>query len=101
VSVSLSGRLLAGFGRAWVMNALLWLAVLGSAVAVVYVSHLCRQLYTELSLLERETNGLQVEWGRYLLEQSAWASPSRVEQLARTRLDMVVPQADDIVMVQQ
>ena len=80
---------------------ILWVLVLVSAVSVVYVSHLCRQLYGELSLLEREKNGLQVEWGRYLLEQSSWASLSHIEQLAISRLDMRVPAPDEIVMVRQ
>ncbi|MCB1667697.1 MAG: cell division protein FtsL [Porticoccaceae bacterium] len=79
----------------------LWVGVLLSSVAVIYTSHLCRQLYADLSLLEREKNSLQVEWGRYLLEQSSWASLSRVEQVAVTKLNMQVPEPDDIVMVQR
>lgn len=76
-----------------------WVAVICSALAVVYVSHLCRQLYSELSGLEQEANTLQVEWGRYLLEQSSWASLSRIEQLAKSRLHMRVPGAEEIVVV--
>lgn len=79
----------------------LWAMVLLSSVAVIYVSHLCRQLYSDLSLLERDRNGLQVEWGRYLLEKSSWASLSRIEQLATSRLNMRVPASDEIVMVRQ
>ena len=79
----------------------LWVAVLASSVAVIYVSHLCRQLYSELSLLEREKNGLQVEWGRYLLEQSSWASLSRIEHLATTKLGMRVPASDEITIVRK
>lgn len=78
---------------------ILWVVVILSAVAVVYTSHLCRQLYSELSLLERKENALQVEWGRYLLEQSSWASLSRVEHLAVTKLNMHVPAPDEIVIV--
>ncbi len=81
--------------------AVLWCLVLASAVAVVYSSHLCRQLYSQLSLLEREKNSLQVEWGKYLIEQNSLASLSRVEQLASGRLKMRLPEADEIVMVQQ
>ncbi len=81
------------------MLPVVWLAVIMSAISVVYVSHLCRELYSELSSLEQEANALQVEWGRYLLEQSSWASLSRVEQLAESRLDMRVPRAEEIVVV--
>ncbi len=79
----------------------LWCLVLGSAMAVVYSSHLCRQLYSQLSLLEREKNSLQIEWSKYLIEQNSLASLSRVEQLAADKLGMRVPEAGEIVMVQQ
>jgi cell division protein FtsL len=78
---------------------LLWLGVILSALSVVYVSHLCRQLYNELAKLEQQANALQVEWGRYLLEQSSWASLSRVEQLAKSQLQMRVPEPSEIVIV--
>ena len=79
----------------------LWATVISSSVAVIYTSHLCRQLYSELALLEREKNGLQVEWGRYLLEQSSWASLSRIEQLATSKLNMHVPAPDEIIIVRK
>ena len=78
---------------------LLWLALVLSALSVIYVSHLCRQLYNELAKLEQEANALQVEWGRYLLEQSSWSSLSRVEQLAKSQLQMRVPEPSEIVIV--
>lgn len=81
------------------MLPMMWLAVILSALSVVYVSHLCRQLYNDLSQLEQEANAFQVEWGRYLLEQSSWASLSRIEQLAKTRLEMRVPGAEEIIVI--
>ena len=47
----------------------LWMLVMISALAVVYTSHVCRQLYTELARLQQTENNLQVIWGQYLLEQ--------------------------------
>lgn len=84
----------------WLLFAV-WVTVICSALSVVYVSHLCRQLHNELSRLEQEENTLQVEWGRYLLEQSSWASLSRIEQLAKSRLHMRVPDTEEIVVVRQ
>ncbi|MDX2465365.1 MAG: cell division protein FtsL [Porticoccus sp.] len=78
---------------------IMWVAVICSALSVIYVSHLCRQLYSDLSKLEQESNSLQVEWGRYLLEQSSWASLSRIEQLAKDQLEMRVPGAEEIVVI--
>lgn len=84
----------------WLLFAV-WMTVICSALSVVYVSHLCRQLHSELSRLEQEENTLQVEWGRYLLEQSSWASLSRIEQLAKSHLHMRVPNTEEIVVVRQ
>lgn len=83
--------------RRWLLA--LWLLVLASAVAVVYTSHQSRQLYGELSQLQREENRLQVEWGQYLLEESSWASLGRIERIAKDELDMHVPAIEDVVMV--
>lgn len=83
--------------KRWLL--VLWLLVLASAVAVVYTSHQSRQLYGELSQLQREENRLQVEWGQYLLEESSWASLERIERIAKNELDMHVPAIEDVVMV--
>jgi cell division protein FtsL len=77
----------------------LWFAVMLSGIAVAYSSHLCRQMYGELTLLQREENHLQVEWGQYLLEQSSWGALGRIEHLAKTKLAMHIPEAHEIVMV--
>lgn len=78
---------------------LLWLAVVVSAVAVAHYSHLCREQYAQLTAMEREANQLQVDYGRYLLEQSAWGSLQRVESIATEQLAMGTPRVDEIVMV--
>lgn len=77
----------------------LWVAVIASAVAITYFSHLCREQYTQLTALQREANELQVQYGRYLLEQSAWGSLQRVESMAVSKLGMRTPKVDEIVMV--
>lgn len=84
--------------RRWLLA--LWLLVLVSATAVVYVSHLCRQLYAELSALQQRENRLQVEWGQYLLEQSTLASLQRVEKIASEELGMRVPEIGEVIMVE-
>ena len=51
--------------------------------------------------MQREENQLQVEYGRYLLEQSAVGSLQRVEGMAADDLNMRSPKASEIVMVKQ
>ena len=79
----------------------LWITVLVSAMAVAYVSHVCRQKYDQLTALEREKNQLQVAYGKYLLEQSAWGSLQRIETMAKEGLDMHSPQPQEIIMVKR
>lgn len=75
------------------------LAVLVSAIAVVYIKHSGRSEFVELQKLEQQRDNLNEEWGRLLLEESTWAGPGRVEQQARVRLKMIVPTADMTVVI--
>ena len=78
----------------------LWALVMLSALTVIYVSHSCRLLFTELAQLQQRENNLQVVWGQYLLEQSSLANLSRIETKAVTELSMQVPAIKDVIMVQ-
>jgi len=77
----------------------LLIAVIGSAMAVVYSKHNSRIEFVALQKLEHKRDALNEEWGRLLLEQSTWASPGRVEQQARLRLNMIVPTAAMTVVI--
>jgi len=85
--------------RKWLVGSLLLLSVLGSAVAVINVSHINRQLFSTYQGLLNMRDEMEVEWGQLLLEHSALAAHARVEQLAIKKLGMRVPEADEIVMV--
>jgi len=73
--------------------------VIVSAVAVIYSKHMSRNEFIQLQRSEKQRDLLNEEWGRLLLEQSTWGSPSRVEQEARLRLQMIVPRADMTVVI--
>ncbi len=75
--------------------------VIVSAVGVIYSKHLNRNEFIQLQKLEKQRDRLNEEWGRLLLEQSTWGSPSRVEQQARSRLNMIVPSADMTVVIKR
>lgn len=79
--------------------ALLLAACLGSALAVIATSHLTRDQYARLQQLEREQQQLQTEWGQLLLEESAWSSPARIERLAQERLEMRLPDIDEVEVI--
>lgn len=77
----------------------LTLAVIASAVAVIASKHQSRRLFVELQQLERERDRLEVQWGRLRLEQGAWSTHGRIEQVARERLDLRLPGAEKIIIV--
>ena len=78
---------------------LLWILMVFTGLCVVFVSHQCRLLYSELALLERDKNRLEVEWGQYLLEESSMASLHRVETVSQRKLGMRAPILGQIVVV--
>lgn len=77
----------------------LGLALLGSAFLVVHAKHHSRQHFVELEALKARRDALDIEWNRLLLEQATWATPTRIERVARDRLRMRLPPADQIVIV--
>jgi cell division protein FtsL len=80
---------------------LLWLAVLGSAMQVIYARHKARDLFVHLEQLNAERDSLEIEWGRLQLEQSYWSSHAFVERVANAKLQMSLPQTRDVRIVRQ
>lgn len=72
---------------------------IASAVAVVMARHRHRQLFVELNRLEKARDELNVEFSRLQLEQATWAESTLIDRTARERLGMVLPKADEIVVV--
>ncbi len=85
----------------WSVVVLLVLAIMGSSLAVIYSKHQSRKLFVELQGLEKEIDELNIDWGRLQLEQSAWSSHGRIEKVARTRLKMKLPDADEVLYIKQ
>jgi cell division protein FtsL len=82
-----------------VLVALLALANVISAVGVVHARHRHRQLFVDLTKLEKARDELNIEFGRLQLEQATWAESNRIDQIARSRLGMKFPETGDIVVV--
>ncbi|MBE2211534.1 MAG: cell division protein FtsL [Xanthomonadaceae bacterium] len=72
---------------------------IASAVGVVVARHKHRQLFVELNGLEKARDELNVEFSRLQLEQATWAESTLIDRTARERLGMVLPKADEIVVV--
>jgi len=78
-------------GSVFALNGVLLALVLASSFATIYTTHACRDLYTQLQVLESSQWYLQEDYGRLLLEQSTQASHYRVEKVARGELGMTAP----------
>lgn len=83
--------------RAFAMG--LVLAVVASALLVVYAVHRNRVQFVALQQAQEQRDELNVEWGQLQLEESAWGTQARVEQVARARLNMRMPRQEEIVVV--
>jgi len=85
--------------RAPWFSAALALAVIVSAVGVIYTAHRSRELFRTLEQARREQNDIQIEWRQLLLERSTLSSHARVEQIAGEQLQMTLPQIETPVTV--
>jgi cell division protein FtsL len=70
------------------LNLVLLLAVLVSAVYLVSVQYDSRRLFAELDKARGESKRLATEFDRLQVEKRAQATPSRVERIAREKLEM-------------
>ncbi|WP_414655945.1 cell division protein FtsL [Frateuria sp.] len=80
---------------------LLLLAVLVSAIGVVWTRHESRVLFVELTRLQNQRDELNIEYGRLELEQATWAEPRRIDEEARAKLGMVTPRPQDVQLVRR
>ncbi len=80
---------------------LIYLAVIGSALAVVISSHKNRDLLIVHEELIQQKDALDVEWRHLVIEQNALAEHNRIERRASHKLGMYRPQSDDVVMIRE
>jgi cell division protein FtsL len=74
-------------------------AVVASGIWIVDAEHRSRQLFVAAEEQARELDRLQVDWGRLQIEQSTYATPSRIETLAQRRLRLTEPDDEALVVV--
>ena len=71
--------------------------ILGSALQLVLLRHESKELTRELQTLKKQEDTLERSWSQLLLEQGTQNAHTRVEKLARDKLRMTVPAANEIV----
>jgi cell division protein FtsL len=83
----------------YLLLGVLVLANVATALTLVRDRHEHRLQFIALTRLEKARDDLNIEFGRLQLEQATWAESNRVDQVARTRLGMTFPRAEDIVVL--
>lgn len=91
--------------QSWVISlkmlglVLLTLAVLFSALSVIYIKTVQRNLYSQLQASRQDYDNLKTEWSQLLLEENTWVAPVRIQALAQQELGMRVPEMKNTILL--
>ena len=77
----------------------LYAAIILSALEVVISRHDARYLFVELQTQLQAQDELNEQWGRLQLEYGAWSVNDRIEEHARTKLNMKKPTHSLVVLI--
>ena len=75
---------------------MLLVAVVASALGVVWTRHESRVLFVNLTALQNQRDELNIEYGKLKLKQATYGEPRRIDDEARQKLGMVTPRPQDI-----
>ncbi len=78
---------------------LLLLATIATGIGAAYAKHQSRKLFIDLQTLEAERDEMNVEWGQLQLEQSTHTTHGKVENAARKRLGMRIPDPQQVMIL--
>ena len=77
------------------------LAIILSALSVIYVTHISKILHAGYQHNIHEHDRLHVERGQLLLERSTWMMQARIQQIAENKLGMVLPTNKSVVIIHE
>ena len=75
------------------------IALLLSALAVIYSKYYSRLVFIEIQKQERALDQYEVEWGQMQLELTMLAEQNRVELVAREQLKLFMPPREKIIYI--
>ena len=80
-------------------NITLYVTLIIFALGVVTAQHKARKLYSESERLQAVAAEYETEYEQLQIEQSTWATHSRVEEMATKQLKMEVPNPNQIQVI--
>ncbi|WP_258807422.1 cell division protein FtsL [Pseudidiomarina sp. CB1] len=78
---------------------LLFVCIITTAFAVIYVAHANRLLTIKRDDLLSQRDQIDIEWRHLQIEQTALTEHSRVERIASQRLGMIRPEGKQEVLI--
>jgi len=81
------------------VNVVLLVLLVACALGLITAQHKARKLFNDLQKEQDLEKQLDVEWGQLQLEQSTWATRSRIEKIATRSLGMRVPETNKIRVI--
>jgi cell division protein FtsL len=75
------------------------IALLLSALAVIYSKYYSRLIFIEIQKQERALDQYEVQWGQTQLELTTLAEQNQVELVAREQLKLVMPLREKIIYI--
>lgn len=70
------------------INLVLAAALVACALSVVKAQYIARHLFIDLEALQQQARQLDIDWAQLQLDQSTLGKNARIEQIARTDLNM-------------
>lgn len=77
------------------------MGIVSSGVGLVYTKHQSRKLFIELQVLQMLRDDLEIDWEMLQLEESTLTTEAVVDQAARVRLNMIVPDANSVIYIKR
>ncbi|MDG6774016.1 cell division protein FtsL [Thiomicrorhabdus sp. ZW0627] len=71
------------------------ISVLITLVAIILVQHQIRHTETQYYMALQKNIQAKEEWGRLMLEKMHLSAPARIEQIAQTKLNMVLEKSTE------
>jgi len=93
----LSGPFFKLFNKAFIILFTFVILIISESLAVIYIKHNNRILYSSLQNINLEKVSLHEKWSALLLEKSIWVNENRIEKIARDELYFAIPDKIKII----
>jgi len=70
------------------LNVVLTMLLVGCALSVVNARYQARHLFIDQEKLQQQQRQLEIDWAQLQLDQSTLGKNERIDQIARSQLDM-------------